>query len=236
MAALLRTAQDGPDMFVFGERTYTPETLVDKLRPLVSEARQARIEAVLAGRTYGVVPVVEGLVNTGNISAVMRSAEALGYQRFDVIAAQDVPFKTSVRTTQGAEKWLDVHVWSSTDAALDALQADGYRIAATHLDATAVPLADLDFTQPTALVFGNELHGVSERLLARADLRCCILTPGFTQSFNISVAAAVALHHAYADRLRRQGHHGDLDDATRARLRARWYFLSVRAAADVLAR
>lgn len=212
---------------------WTPEVVVERLRPYLSPARQARIEAVLDGRTYTVAPVVEGLVNTGNVSAVMRSAEALGFQPFHIITGP-ARFKQSKRTTQGAEKWLDVHVWPTPAACVAHLRARGYAIVATHLDPTAVPLDTLDFTQKTALVFGNERDGVSEALLALADRRCVIPTPGFVESFNISVAAAVALYHAYRDRLARQGRHGDLTEAERAHLRAGFYLRAVRHAGRIL--
>ena len=100
----------------------------------------------------------------------------------------------------------------------------------------AVPINTIDFTQKTALVFGNERDGVSEAMLALADGTCLVPTAGFTQSFNISVAAAVCLYHARQDRLARQGYHGDLTDPQRETLRALFYLKSVRRARQILAR
>ena len=116
------------------------------------------------------------------------------------------------------------------------LKAQGYTIAVTHLDAQAQPIDTLDFTQKTALVFGNERDGVSEAMLAQADHTCLVPTAGFTQSFNISVAAAVCLYHARQDRLARQGVHGDLTAAQQALLRARFYLKSVRSARQIMER
>ncbi|SHK86731.1 TrmH family RNA methyltransferase [Rhodothermus profundi] len=211
----------------------TPDLIVEWLRPYVTARRQQRIEQVLEGRTYTVVPVIEGLANTGNISAVMRSAEALGYQGFGIIKGNVQKYKTSERTSQGADKWLDVWTWPTAAEAVPALKAAGYRVVATTLDAAA-PIDTFDFTVPTALVFGNEVEGVSKTLLAQADARCVIPIVGFTQSFNISVAAAIALYHAQRDRLARQGRHGDLSPAWKATLRAVFYLRSVQKAGVLL--
>ena len=147
-----------------------------------------------------------------------------------------VRYKTSERTTQGADKWLDVHHWPSPQPCIDHLKAQGYTLVVTHLDEASVPIDAIDFTQKTALVFGNERDGASEMMVALADQTCVVPMAGFTQSFNISVAAAVCLYHARQDRLHRQGYQGDLTDAQREHLRAHWYMKSVRSARQILTR
>lgn len=227
------TSRD-PDRFSFAGERLEPGDVIRLLAPFVSPERQARIADVVGGRTYTVAPVVEGLINMGNVSAVMRSAEALGYQSLHVIAG-DAVFKNSPRTAQGADKWLDVQVWNTPAEFARVLRAEGYRIVATHLDETAVPLDEVDFTRRTALVFGNEADGVSSELLALSDQRCIIPMSGFVQSFNISVAAAVSLYHAALDRTRRLGRHGDLSTEEAERLVADFYLRSVKNADRILA-
>lgn len=233
MEALLAAARqpliDNEAFTIAGQRL-APERIVEILSPLMTEARLARIDAVLAERTYTVVPVVEGLINTGNVNAVMRSAEALGYQGFHIITNDEdgTRYKSSARTSQGAEKWLDVRLWPTPASCTEHLKAEGYRIVATHLDDAAVPIDTIDFAQPTALVFGNELNGLSPEMVALADQTCIVPMAGFTQSFNISVAAAVCLYHARRDRLARQGHHGDLPGDLRQALRALYCLRSVK--------
>lgn len=222
-----------PAQLQVGGRTLTPGEVVSLLAPFLSEGRLARIEEVLDARTYTVATVVEGLIDMGNVSAVMRSAEALGYQAFHLVAG-DRKFKNSPRISQGAEKWLDVSLWEDRRACVEHLRREGYRIVVTHLDETSVPLSEVDFTQRTALVFGNERDGVSAEMLALSDKRCVVPMVGFTQSFNISVAAAVCLYHAYRDRLFRQGYHGDLTPEERDSLRAAFCLRSVRKVREVL--
>jgi tRNA (guanosine-2'-O-)-methyltransferase len=218
--------------FTFGGRTFRPAEVIECLAPFVGEARQARIEAVVAARTVRVVPVLERVVALeGEAAEWSRSLEAGEGEAVTVEGGTPAQ-----RQSQGADKWLDLYVWLDAETACDGLKAQGYRIAATHLDADAVPIADVDFTVPTALVFGNERDGISDALLARADLNVVLPIDGFIQSYNISVAAALGLYHARQDRIARQGHHGDLSNEDRERLTARYYLRSVRAADRILAR
>jgi tRNA (guanosine-2'-O-)-methyltransferase len=212
-----------------------PWEVIERLDPYLTPDRKVRIERVIAGRTDTVAVVVEGLMNQGNISAVMRTAEALGFHRMHIVEAAG-RFKKSARTTQGAEKWLKIDRWSDPESCAAALREAGYRIVVTHLSSEAESIDRFDFTRRTALVFGNEEYGVSERMLALADARCILPMTGFTRSFNISVAAALSLYHAYRDRIDRLGVHGDLGPAEREALQAQYYRLSVRRADMLLAR
>lgn len=206
-----------------------------RLAPFLSAERRERIEAVLDERTYAVATVVEGLANSGNVSAVMRTAEALGFQRFDVVTGA-APYKHSRRTTQGAQKWLDVHVWETPRDCVLALREAGYRIVVTHLDDTALPVERFDFTRKTALVLGNELNGISPAMLELSDARCVVPMAGFAQSFNISVAAALVLYQARRDRIARLGRSGDLTPTERERLQADFTVRALRNARAILER
>ncbi len=219
--------------FVFGGRTFDADEIIAALSDLLTPERRARIEDVLDGRTCRVATVVEGLINMGNVSAVMRSAEALGFQPFHIITG-GAQFKDSKRTSQGAEKWLDIHEWQTPTDCVAHLRDDGYRIVITHLDDTSVPIDHIDFTRKTALVFGNERDGITEEMVDLSDARCVIPMSGFVQSFNISVAAALGLYHARRDRIVRQGTHGDLTEPQRRSLRAAYYLRSVKNAHKIL--
>jgi tRNA (guanosine-2'-O-)-methyltransferase len=224
------------DPFTFGDVRLSPKRVIALLRPHMTDRRLRRIREVVTERTRSVVPVIEGLVNTGNVSAVMRSAEALGYQDVHVVKGDNERYKHSERTAGGAQRWLDVWRWADAAGAAAHLRDAGYRLAATHLHADTVPIRDLDFTEPTALIFGNEDAGVSEAMMAEVDVACEVPLPGFTESFNVSVAAAVALYHAQQDRLDRQGHHADLSEDEQRRLVARFCLRSVTAPEKIIRR
>ncbi|MEE9183655.1 MAG: RNA methyltransferase [Acidimicrobiia bacterium] len=209
-----------------------PHWVVATLEAHLTPDRIKRIERVLDGRTHNFATVVEGLQDTGNMAAIMRSAEAFGFQPFHVIATAG-KYKMSTRTTQGANKWLDVYRWTDVEACIENLREQGYRVLATYVGEGAEPIESFDFTEKTALVFGNEPDGVSPELLELADARTVIPTPGFVESFNVSAAAAVCLHHAYRTRIAR-GAHGDLSDRERQRMRAAFYVHSTRHADKLL--
>jgi tRNA (guanosine-2'-O-)-methyltransferase len=224
------------DPFRVGDRRLAPGRIIELLRPFLTERRLDRIQTVVAERTRTVVPVVEGLVNTGNVSAVMRSSEALGYQDLHVVRGENERYKHSKRTAQGAQHWLDVWRWDEAADCVGHFHDRGYRVLAMHLDDEAKPIGEVDFTEPTALVFGNEAAGVSRAMRREADGTVIIPISGFTESFNVSVAAALGLYHAQQDRLRRQGQHADLSATAQERLVARFCLNSVSSAKKILAR
>jgi tRNA (guanosine-2'-O-)-methyltransferase len=224
------------DPFVVDDQRLAPERIIEVLAPFMTERRRRRIRTVVAQRTRTVVPVVEGLVNTGNVSAVMRSTEALGCQDLHVVKGHNERYKHSKRTAQGAQHWLDVWRWDDPAACVNHLHDRGYAVYAMELTDDAQPIDALDFTQRTALVFGNEEGGVSDAVRAVADGTCIIPLDGFTESFNVSVAAALGLYHARQDRLRRQGVHADLSDDAQTRLVARFFRRSVSNATEILRR
>ncbi|MEM9996553.1 MAG: RNA methyltransferase [Bacteroidota bacterium] len=232
--------------------------LVERRRARIAEAVARRTYAVVpvleaihdAGNLNAVLRSAEGLgLGAAHLVALEGDADKLG-QRLaartaapfaapitDLAADLDLtdPSKVASRVSQGAHRWLDFYRWTTPAAFVDHAHALGYRVAATHLDADAVPIDQVDFTIPTALVFGNEQRGISADLLANADLNVVLPIDGFIQSYNISVAAALALYHARQDRLARQGRHADLTPAQQTALTASYYLRSVPHHAAVLA-
>lgn len=192
---------------VGGER-FSAREILDVLGARLTPERLARIREVAASRTFSIMPVLEGLHDFGNVNAVVRSAEALGYGAAQVIELSE-RYRRANRVVQGADKWVDIVSWGSTADCVAALQSQGYRILASDV-AGGRPLAEYAFDQPTAVVFGNERSGVTDEMLALADGRFVVPMAGFTRSFNISVAAALALYHIQRDRCARLGAHGDL--------------------------
>jgi len=125
-------------------------------------------------------------------------------------------------------------VWETASKCANNLKAAGYEIVVTHLDKRAEPLHTFDFTQKTALVFGNELSGVTPEMLSHADRTIIIPSTGFVRSFNISVAAAIALHAAARDREKKLGRNGDLSPEEQEVLTAEFYIRAAAHAEDIL--
>jgi len=224
-----------PSWFEYVGRTLSSNEILAALAPHMSPARLKRIDEVLDDRTYNLAVVVDGMVDTGNVSAVMRSADAFGVQAFCAIDRAG-SYKHSRRTAQGVRKWVDRWVWRDADAAVHWLRDRQYRIVVADLDAGAVPPEAVDFSSRSALVVGNELAGVSAAIRKAADEVVRISMSGFAQSLNISVAAGILLHQARRDRIQRLGRHGDLSAEDKARLRAVFAVKSVRHARKIIER
>jgi len=190
--------------------------------------RRARIDAVVAERTRTLTLVLEALGDPQNVNAVLRTAEAFGVQEVHVVVGPMKPFDRNKKISQNADKWLEVVRWTSTRECLERLKARGFRLYATHLGEGSRDLSELSFSGPVALILGNEHRGVSDEALALADQRYAIPMRGFTQSLNVSVAAAVSLFRAVERRQVERGRHGDLSDAEAEALRQRFYTLSVK--------
>jgi tRNA (guanosine-2'-O-)-methyltransferase len=211
-----------------------PAAVCAALAPLLLDERRARIDASVAARLGGLRLLIENLHDPHNGAAVLRSAEAFGIQRVDVVEAAE-PFRFSGAVTQGCEKWLDVVRHATLRAALDGLRADGFALYAA-VPGAALTVGDLDFARPAAVMVGNEHAGLSPEARAAADAAFEIPMPGMTRSLNLSVAAALIAERAAAARRRALGAPGDLDPAAQLALRARFYAASVRGADPVVAR
>ena len=217
----------GPEGIELDRTHYSPEDIVSKIAPYMTEERRQRIEQVLLGRTRSIIPVMENIYDRGNISAAMRSAEAYGFLEFHIIEAKDARFKSANRVTQGADKWLDVKEFTSTESCLDHLKQRGYKIYATDLTASK-PISEIDFTEPSALIFGNEKDGISDQAREMADANIILPMTGFAQSFNISVAAALSFYHIWLYRQQRLDKNGDLSQDELNLLRANYYYKAVK--------
>lgn len=227
---------DPIDMAPYGGTgsSYTAEEVLTHLAPRLTPERWAKIQKVVAGRTCDVSAVLENIYDRGNTSAVMRSAEAMGFQNIHLIEPGD-RFKEANRVTAGADKWLDVVRFRETPAAIEHLKARGYKVLATHLDASAKPLESLDLTRPIALVFGNEKDGISPEMQKLADAKVILPMRGFVQSYNISVAAAIAFQ-AISSVRERAGLSGSLTDGERRILEAHYVLRTLDNPADLMKR
>ncbi|HWU43570.1 MAG TPA: RNA methyltransferase [Bdellovibrio sp.] len=212
----------GPDIEVNAHLKVNYQVVLDKVGPLLTEDRRQKIERVVAQRNFATAVVLESIYDRGNISAVMRSAEGLGFGNFHIIETQE-KFKESARVTQGADKWVETKKWKKTSDCVSSLKEQGYKIYVTHLDARSKPLHEVDFTGKAALVLGNEKDGVSAEMVKAADETVIIPMTGFVQSFNISVAGALALYHISQDRLKKLGTNASLSVLEQNILRAHYY-------------
>ena len=196
-----------------------PSLVIEALVTHVTEERLARIRSVVAHRTLDVVPVLDNIADPHNASAILRTADALGIQRVDVIA-NDRPFLGSHKVAKGTQRWLDIVRHESPRSCVDSLHEDGYEVFIASMDGTHTP-ETLATKKRVAVVFGNEHRGASADVRANADGSYRIPMVGFVESLNVSVAAAMTLYvlSRGADRV--------VDEPRRLELEARYLMATV---------
>ncbi|HPH99643.1 MAG TPA: RNA methyltransferase [Chitinophagaceae bacterium] len=160
--------------------------------------RTKKLLAVLSKRQTSLTVVLENVFDPHNISAVMRTCDAVGVQDIYILNTRIPPHKKwGAKSSSSAHKWLTVHQYTNAQECFTVLRQHYNLILTTHLSSDAVSLYHVDFTKRIALVFGNERDGVSEDIRALADGNFIIPQVGIIQSLNISVACAVSLYEAF---------------------------------------
>jgi tRNA (guanosine-2'-O-)-methyltransferase len=208
------------DRLTVGAQEVSIDQIIELLPPHMTDERRARLEEVVNRRSKHVVSVLENIHDQGNVSAVMRSSEAFGFLAMYLVDKPGAKFKAANRVTKGAEKWLDARPFTSPADAVKDLKAKGYQIWATDLN-TPHSIDTLDFTTPTAIVLGNEHEGVSEEMKSLCDGTFRIPMLGFSQSFNISVAAALIFYRAHLE-VRKLGESALLNESERLQVLANY--------------
>jgi len=173
--------------------------LIEHLSGFVTERRLKLFDSVLNQRTRYMTVVLEDIYQAHNASAVLRSCECFGIQDVHIIENRN-PYRISPDVALGSYKWLDIKRYNNepenTRLAIDTLRANGYRIVATSPHKKNRNLEDFDISKGKfALVFGSELNGLSPLAYEMADEYIKIPMTGFTESLNISVTAAICIHH-----------------------------------------
>ena len=164
--------------------------------------RNDRLTAVLNKRQPDLTVVLENVFDPHNISAVMRTCDAVGIQDIYILNSKIPPHKKwGAKSSSSAAKWLTIHQFTNAVECFTELRKHFKKIYTTHLSTDAVGLHQLNLTEPVALVFGNEHSGVSEEIIAMADGNFIIPQVGIIKSLNISVACAVSLYEAYRQKM-----------------------------------
>ena len=172
------------------------QKLLAYLEGYLTEKRKALFKKVLEDRTRHFTVVLEDIFQPHNASAVVRTCDIFGIQ--DVHAIENkYNNKISRHVAKGSQKWLSYNRYrddgDNTTSCLASLKDKGYQIIATTPHNDSCALQDFDVTKKSAFVFGAEAEGVSEIVMKNADGFLKIPMVGFTESLNISVAAAIIL-------------------------------------------
>lgn len=188
--------------------------------------RTQKLTSVLSKRQNDITVVLENVFDPHNISAVMRTCDAIGIQDIFILNTK-IPRhkKWGAKSSSSAAKWLTIHQYENAEECFLELRKRYSTILTTHLSSDAVSLHEIDLTKSVALVFGNEHEGVSEEIRKMADGNFIIPQVGIIRSLNISVACAVTLYEAFRQK-NKAGHYDNqkLDNNRAKNLFHEWEF------------
>ena len=163
----------------------------------LTKNRLNRFDKVVNERTKHFVAVVEDIYNERNASAVIRTCDCFGIQEINIIENYN-KYTISKKIAKGAENWLDINLYenkvNNTQQCLNQLKNRGYQIVCTSPSNNAIKLSEFDISKKSAIVFGGEKNGLTKTALKNADVLIKIPMIGFSQSLNISVAAAIIFY------------------------------------------
>lgn len=199
----------------------------------VSGKRREKLKSVLNQRTRYLTVVLEDIYQPHNASAVLRSCDGFGIQDVHIVENSN-DFNVSKGVTIGADKWITRYRYNkkargseNTEQCITHLKNQGYQLLATSPHSEDVDIQDVEVEQKTALLFGTELEGLSNRALDMADGYVTIPMYGFSESFNLSVSAAICLSYM-SQKIRKNGVDWQLSDEEKEDLYLRWLLKSVR--------
>lgn len=196
------------------------QDLYQRASELFSDNKRDLFDRLVLNRTRHISVVLEDVYQAHNASAVLRSCDCFGVQDVHVVENRN-QYCPNPDVAMGSNKWVDIYKYPSITDSYDALRRRGYRIIATLPHENDTMIGDLDISQPTALVFGTELTGLTQEAIDHADGYVKIPMYGFTESFNISVSAALSLY-ALTERMRHSDIQWQLSEEEQVTLKLYW--------------
>jgi len=204
--------------------------LITYLEGFVTEKRKNTFKNILLNRTRHFTVVLEDIFQQHNSSAVIRSCDVFGIQDIHIIENK-YHSKVSRHVAKGSQKWLNLNNYkedkNNTKDCLTRLKNEGYQIIATSPHNNTCTLHDLDISKKSAFIFGVEKSGVSEEVLINSDEILTIPMVGFTESLNISVAAAIILENL-TNKLRNSNYEWRLSEKEQEIIYANWLEKSIK--------
>ena len=212
---------------------------IEILAPFVTEERLEKFQEIIQYRTQYLTVVLEDIYQPHNASAVLRSCDLFGVQDVHIIENKN-EYNVNPDVAVGSSKWLSLNKYNkqknNTLEAINTLKKQGYRIVATTPHTDDVELQEFDISKGKfALVFGSEMPGISDIVMDNADEYLKIPMYGFTESFNISVSAAIILHEL-SEKMRKSDINWQLSDEDSDKILLHWLKLTVREADKIIER
>ncbi len=184
-------------MLFFSNMDPYTSKLIEHLSACVTENRLSLFKKVLEDRTRYITVLLEDIYQSQNASAVLRTCDCTGIQDVHIVEHGN-EYEINPDVALGSNQWLSLHYYNEKQdnmvVAIEGLKARGYRIVATSPHAEGSTPESFDLAKgKAAIMFGTELNGLTDRALELADEYIQIPMVGFTESYNISVSAAITL-------------------------------------------
>jgi len=201
--------------------------LLDYLGKYITSHKKSVMEKVLSQRTRYFTVVLEDIFKPHNASAVLRTCDCFGIQDVHVIERTN-QYKINPFVTRGASQWIDLQKYyhpegSAVQACFSELRRKGYKIFGTSPSESSIAAYEIPTDEKLALVFGNEHEGISDEVKQNVDGLVHIPMAGFTESFNISVAASILLYEVVKKANMQQIPSYFLTEEEKQELRLKWY-------------
>lgn len=164
----------------------------------MSPERFSRIKEMIAKRQTDLTVLMENVHKPHNVSAIVRTGDAVGVHQVHTVWEDRNRLKGG--TAAGSQQWVSVKNHDNIKDAIGHLKSQGMQVLVTHLSDNAVDFREVDYTKPTAVIFGQEKYGVTDEAIELADQDIVIPMVGMVQSLNVSVAAALVLYEAQRQR------------------------------------
>jgi tRNA (guanosine-2'-O-)-methyltransferase len=199
------------------------EIVLQELYEIITPGKVEMFERLAPLKTNYLTVVLENIYQEHNASAVLRTCESFGIQNMHIIE-KEWKYQVQRDIARGAGRWVDMHNYSDenpTISCLKHLKAQGYRILATTPHENDCTIDNVPIDKPMALIFGTEGDGISQDVINMADEFVKIPMYGFTESFNISVSAAVSMY-ALRTRLEKSDVNWQMNNDELTQLKIKW--------------
>ena len=204
------------------------------LKQFLTDDRLRKIEHFAGKSSDFVLPIIGDIYQFRNAAAIVRSVEACGFHKIIALEEENI-FEPNLRVTKGADTWVEVEKMPYSLSSLQEIKNRGYKILAVSPEKNAMMLPEYEIKEPIALVFGTEKEGVSHEFLDFADETLAIPMYGFTESFNVSVAAAICMYE-FKQKLLKSDIQYYLNEEKKLKMMIRWAVNSIRSGEEIYQR
>ncbi|HHH53534.1 MAG TPA: TrmH family RNA methyltransferase [Bacteroidetes bacterium] len=164
----------------------------------LKELGRISIEEFKTGKKLNVVLVLDNIRSAMNVGSFFRTADAFAIEKIYICGISATPpHKEINKTAIGATDSVEWRYCKSTKECLEELKNEGYVLTGIEQTDQSVMLNEYtpEKNKKHALIFGNEVSGISDNILELLDRSLEIPQYGTKHSFNVAVSGGIVLWH-----------------------------------------